>query len=238
MARHKRQFRSGASFQQPVGDLISLDDRRSGRAQRAARGAPAGARPLRPSAPVTFTFDLGSPWTYLAAERVERLFEGLVWRPVAAPDAPAIDRAAVETRARELRMPLVWPDVADTPRGAVRVAALAAEHGCAGPFVVATGRLIFCGGYDVGDPEIIIEAAAAAGLGLEETLHAARDRTWDERLARAAAQASACQDGALPALSVGGRHFCGEHRIPEAVAAHADLRSGRRSQLVPTRGSR
>ncbi len=162
-----------------------------------------------------------------------------MWRPVAPAATPgAVDRHAVERRARELRMPLVWPERVGSARGALRVAALAAAQGCAGAFVVAAGRLVFCGGYDISDPEIMIEAAAVAGLDLDETLRAARDRAWDEPLDRVAGQLAACRADGLPALSVGGRLFCGEHRIPEAVAAHTDLRSGRRSQLLPTRDTR
>jgi 2-hydroxychromene-2-carboxylate isomerase len=185
---------------------------------------------------VRFCFDLASPWTYLAAERVERIFGGLIWHPVAG--AMEIDRRAVETRARELRMPLVWPDQAGSGRSALRVAALAAERGCAAAFVVAAGRLAFCGGYDLDDPEILAEAAAAAGLGLEVALTAAGDHGRDATLERDAALLAARTADVLPALSVGGRLFCGERRIPEAAAAYADLRSSDASRLVPTRGSR
>jgi 2-hydroxychromene-2-carboxylate isomerase len=217
--------------------VISLDQHRAARGGRPARGA-AGARTLRPSAPVTFAFDLGSPWTYLAAERVERLFGDVLWRPV--PGTRRFDeseRAIVELRARELRMPLVWPERVGTSGAAMRVAMLAVELGCAPAFVLAMGRLAFCGGFDVDDPEILAEAAAAAGLGLEEALEAAGDRERDGELERDAALLASRCDGELPALSVGGHLFCGEHRIPEAVAAFADLRSGDASRLLPTRGS-
>ena len=53
-----------------MGDVISLDQRRS------ARLAVAERRPARMK--VTFFFDLASPFTYLAAERVDRLFPA--WR--------------------------------------------------------------------------------------------------------------------------------------------------------------
>jgi len=217
-----------------VGELISLDDRRAARGARPSRGAPTGPRAARSADPVRFCFDLASPWTYLAAERVERLFGGLQWHPVAGD--LDIDRRAVEARARELRMPLVWPEQAGGS-GARRVAALAAERGCAASFVIAAGRLAFCGGYDLDDPEILAEAAAAAGLGLEEALTAAADRVRDVALVRDGGLLAARSADGLPALSVGGRLFCGERRIPEAAAAYADLRSSDRSRLVPTRGS-
>jgi 2-hydroxychromene-2-carboxylate isomerase len=132
-----------------LGELISLAARR---AARAGTGTP----PVRPR--VGFYFDLVSPWTYLAAERVERHFAGVRWRPVV-PDALAPEesdeaaRRAVEQRAAELRLPLVWPENWPTAgRSAIRVASLAAERGRAAPFVLAASRLAFCGGYDLDDP--------------------------------------------------------------------------------------
>lgn len=220
-----------------MGDVISLDQRRAARGSRPVRGA-AGARHLRRSAPVTFAFDLASPWTYLAAERVERLFGDVVWRPV--PGTRPLDgaeRARIELRARELRMPLVWPERVGTTGAAMRVTSLAVELGCAPAFVLAMGRLAFCGGFDVDDPEILAEAAAAAGLGLEEALEAAGDRERDGELERDASLLASRCAGELPALSIGGHLFCGEHRIPEAAAAYADMRSGDSSRLLPTRGS-
>ncbi|MDP9345659.1 MAG: hypothetical protein M3P44_08030, partial [Actinomycetota bacterium] len=65
-----------------MGELISLDERRAARGPASARDA-AWPRHARSAEPVRFCFDLASPWTYLAAERVERLFGGLHWHPVA-----------------------------------------------------------------------------------------------------------------------------------------------------------
>lgn len=64
---------------------------------------------------MTFYFDLASPWTYLAAERVERHFPNVRWQPVipdvlVPEDGDDIARTAVEERAAQLRMPLVWPE--------------------------------------------------------------------------------------------------------------------------------
>ncbi|HEX7301110.1 MAG TPA: DsbA family protein, partial [Solirubrobacteraceae bacterium] len=130
---------------------------------------------------MSFFFDLASPWTYLAAERVERRFAWVRWQPVV-PDALPLEdgeemaRRAVEQRAAELRLPLVWPETwPNAGRRAMRVASLAAERQRAAPFVLAASRLAFCGGYDVDDPEALAEAAAAAGLGLDDCLQAAGD---------------------------------------------------------------
>jgi 2-hydroxychromene-2-carboxylate isomerase len=198
-----------------LGELISLAARR---AARAGTGTP----PVRPR--VSFYFDLLSPWTYLAAERVERQFVGVRWRPVVpdvlAPEESDEDaRRAVELRAEQLRMPLVWPETwPSTGRSALRVASLAAQRGRAAPFVLAASRLAFCGGYDLDDPEALAEAAAAAGLGLDESLKAAGDLRRDGALERGGLRLLAQGADDLPVFVVGHVLFCGERRLGEAAA--------------------
>src|SRR3954464_9489653 len=111
-----------------MGDVIRLDERRTARQV-------AADRPSRLRA--TFFFDLASPFTYLAAERVDRMFPALTWRPALSealhagnPLSASTDReaaqSAAEQRAQQLHMPLVWPDGYPTgARVAMRVAALA-----------------------------------------------------------------------------------------------------------------
>jgi 2-hydroxychromene-2-carboxylate isomerase len=210
-----------------LGELISLAARR---AARAGIGTP----PLRPR--VSFYFDLLSPWTYLAAERVERQFVGVRWRPVVpdvlTPEESDEDaRGVVELRAEQLRMPLVWPDTwPSAGRSAMRVASLAAERGRAAPFVLAASRLAFCGGYDLDDPEALAEAAAAAGLGLEEALKAAGDLRRDGPLERTGLRLLAQGADELPVFVVGHVLFCGERRLGEAAA----MADGRALTAAPT----
>ncbi|MDQ1701199.1 MAG: hypothetical protein QOF57_451 [Frankiaceae bacterium] len=201
-----------------MGNVISLAR------ERAVRAA-SGHQP-RPRA--TFYFDLTSPFTYLAAERVDRHFGDVDWRPVLCDALPAgTDVELAQTRAEILHMPLVWPERYPSGRAAMRVAAMATEEGRAAPFALAAGRLAFCGGFDLDDPEVLAEAAAAAGLALDECLHAAGDRARDAELDRLGR--SLVEHGAdcMPALRIGRDLFCGEHRISEAAAA---LRDGRFSR--------
>ena len=97
-----------------MGDVIMLAERRE--ARRAERE---GRRRERTRA--EFFFDLACPFTYLAAERVERAFDDVVWTPASADAlrrasladdtvAAAAVRKAAEERAAALRMPLVWPE--------------------------------------------------------------------------------------------------------------------------------
>lgn len=169
-------------------------------------------------APTTLYFDLASPETYLVAERVERRLGDAVWRPAVLPElrgAGAADLiAAAQRRARALRMPLVWPDrfPARVP-SAMRVATYACEQGCGPAFAIACGRLAFCGGFDVEDPEILAEAAAAAGLDVDGALAAAREPRRDHQIGIAGRSIGHAGGGALPALEHERRLYCGEPRI-------------------------
>src|SRR5215213_7624806 len=149
----------GGSFAPPhsgkrgqMGDVIRLSERRA--ALRPWR--PAG---LRSRSRAELFFDLACPFTYLVAERIERAFDEVAWRPAYA-DAlcrsslarnawgGASVRRAAEERAAALRLPLVWPErfPAEVP-AAMRVAAYAAEAGRGAAFRVAATRLAFCGGF-------------------------------------------------------------------------------------------
>lgn len=197
-----------------MGEVISLDARR---AQVAARHG----RPARPAA--TFYADLLAPETYLAAEGVDRLFGTVSWVPVPGDTLPAAAedarRASVAARACALRMPLVWPETDLCSPRTLRIATLAAESGALGAFALAIGRLSFCGGFDVDDPEILAEAAAAAGLDLDACLRAAVDASRDVAPRQTAAALAARGVDRLPVLEIGGRMFCGEECLPEALAA-------------------
>lgn len=219
-----------------MGHVISLDERR---AARSVVGDESAAR-----IKATFFFDLASPFTYLAAERVDRLFPGVLWRPAltaaltaGSPLAASVDRdatqQAAEQRAALLHLPLVWPDgFPATARVAMRVASMASsEGGRAAPFVLAASRLAFCGGFDLDDPEVLAEAAAAAGLELPEVLAAAGDRSRDGVLEGTALRLLAQGADRLPVVRVGRALFCGEDRIAEAAAAVRRPRGAGPSQL-------
>lgn len=203
-----------------MGDVISLAGARFARAQGQAVAQRSEGRPPR----ITFYFDLGSPFTYLAAERVDRLFGNLVWRPVLEEvlQVPPPPPEVAEERAHALGLPLVWPDHGPASmRPAMRVASLAAEQGRAAPFVLAASRLAFCGGFELDHPEVLAEAAAAANLGLAECLHAAGDIGRDGAMEAGARKLLAHGADRLPAVRVGRTLFAGEDRVAEAAAAAA-----------------
>lgn len=206
------------------------DHRRPGASS--LRPAPSQGRPA-------FFFDLGCPFSYLEADGIERTLGEVDWVPVSsaaltedsvaagppsggAPSAKrrgsglsrAIRRAA-EQRATELRLPLVWPEhPSPSPLAPLRAAVFAAEHGAASRFALAAGRLVYCGGFDLGDPEVLAEAAAAAGLPLRQTLAAARDSSRDLALHSAARSLTTRGIDQVPVVAAGGtwHHGCGAVR--------------------------
>jgi len=206
---------------QCMGAVTSLDSYRQTAARRSHRTRRLAPRP-------TFYFDLASPYTYLAAERAERMFARLEWLPASSDALQCAtsmgyeERALVAHRAALLGLPLVWPaEPSQRAIGAMRVASLAAERGLGAAFVLAASRLEFCGGYSIDDPEILAEAAAAAGIGLREMLRTAGDIARDGPIEEAGRSLLAAGADRLPTVRLGRLLFCGEERLSEAVAARA-----------------
>jgi 2-hydroxychromene-2-carboxylate isomerase len=190
-----------------MAEVIQLTQRRSDRAALEAHAM----------GPTTLYFDLASPHTYLVAERVERRIGEAVWRPAMLPGPLARGEqlvAEAQQRARALRMPLVWPDrFPSRVPTAMRVATYANEQGCGPAFAIAAGRLAFCGGFDVEDPDILAEAAAAAGLDVDGALAAARDPRRDHQVGMAGRSVGHAGGTLLPALEHERRLYCGEPHI-------------------------
>jgi 2-hydroxychromene-2-carboxylate isomerase len=205
-----------------MGELIDLAQRRDAAQRRTRSREPMLAQ---------LYFDLACPFTYLAAERVERAFAHVTWTPASAEtlqrrsladDRETVDRvrAAAELRAAALRLPIVWPEgYPKAVPAAMRAAAVAAGAGRGGAFVLAAGRLAFCGGFDLDDPEILAEAAAAAGIRLDECLRAAGDARRDGAMEAAGRRLLAAGADRLPVLRIGRSLFWGEQRVGAAAAA-------------------
>ena len=110
---------------------------------------------------------------------MERILGTVDWIPVpgsALPDGARPGwrggrRVSSRRRAsgpRELRLPLVWPDELSAPvPWALRAAAYAAEVGAGSSFALAAARMAFCGGYNLEDPRVLAEVAAASGIAIE-----------------------------------------------------------------------
>ena len=198
-----------------MGDLVVIDDWLADRSRPSADARPA------------FFFDLTCPFSYLTAEKVERALGDVEWIPADAgvlrEGEPPRDleamRAAAEWRALELRLPLVWPErfPASCP-STMAAATRAAEVGACRRFALAASRLAFCGGFDLEDPEILAEAASAAGIHPGECLAAARESQRGEILRATSLGLRSRGVRELPAIRVGQRWFAGESALDEAAA--------------------
>ncbi len=202
-----------------MGELIVIAERLADRSRPDRASRPQPSRTTKPA----FFFELGCPFSYLAAERVERLLGDVDWIPTTGLGGrhecgPEL-RASAERRAAELRLPLLWPErfPASVP-GALRAAVRAGQAGAGARFALAVVRLAFCGGFDLEDPEVLAEAAAAAGLTLDECLEAASDASLDLELEATSSGLIAQGVRQLPAVRVGKQFYDGERRLAEVAA--------------------
>ena len=201
-----------------MGDLIDLQLRRARRAQ---------AVRLEP----VFYFDVTSPMSYLAAERVERSLGQIDWVAIDGSalrggDADVTDdeltRAGAELQAQAMRLPLIWPEpFSDGGARARRAASFACELGAGAAFALAAGRLAYCGGFDLDDPETLAEAAAAAGVPLTACLEAAAETWRDDELRELGRSLWAEGVSEIPVISVGKHWFRG---VAGLMTAGAQLR--------------
>ncbi|HTA16051.1 MAG TPA: 2-hydroxychromene-2-carboxylate isomerase [Solirubrobacteraceae bacterium] len=186
----------------------------------------------------TFYYDLGSPFAYLAAERLDRaLPEPAVWQPVSLgalfkltgrsswalgePRGRQAGMAEVERRAQLCGLPPVrWPD--PWPSNylyAMRAATYAFQVGSGREFTMQAFRHAFAEGNDLAIPEQVLKAAEQAGLDP----HAVDDATRDPeiKLALRAATDAAHAHGVfgVPTVAIGDELYWGDDRLQDAAAA-------------------
>jgi 2-hydroxychromene-2-carboxylate isomerase len=188
----------------------------------------------------TFYFDLGSPYAYLAAERVSGLFteaelEQPEWVPVllgglfarfgrgswSQTPARAEGIAEVERRASAYGLaPIVWPDPwpANTLT-AMRVANLAKQTGRTVSFSLAAFRQAFAAGRDLGDADNVMIAGAACELHPRALLKAVQTEIVKNALREATDRAGDLGVEGVPALVVGEQVFWGDDRLEEGLEA-------------------
>ena len=191
----------------------------------------AGERPV-------FYFDLGSPYAYLAAERVNHVLPVVpVWQPILlggiwqhtgggswslTPGAGA-GIAEVERRAQERGLqPLVWPDPWPTPTlVAMRAATFAQQAGRTVAFALAAFRQAFAAGRDLSMADNVLIAAAACELHPNAVLKGVETKSVKDRLRAATDEAAARGVVGVPTVAVGDELFWGDDRLEEAAAALA-----------------
>ncbi|MEA2142817.1 MAG: hypothetical protein QOI64_1247 [Solirubrobacteraceae bacterium] len=186
-----------------------------------------------------FYYDLGSPFSWLAAERVNSTLPVPPrWQPVllgglfklhlrgswGETDEREAGMAEVERRARERGLPpLRWPDPwPGNMLFAMRAATYTAQIGRAVAFSLAAFRQAFAGGRDLGDPDNVMIAAAACELHPRALQAAVESRAVKDALRSATEQAAERGVIGVPTVAVGDRLFWGDDRLEEAAAALRD----------------
>lgn len=182
-----------------------------------------------------FHFDLGSPESYLAAERVMAELPVVPeWVPILAAGLPGgggagdaathARRAAVEAQAAQqhvqaIRWPAVWPG---DSRQAMVAATYAKQIGRAVAFSLAAFRQAFAGGRDLADADTILIAAAACEMHPKAVLKALERASIGAELDAATGEAAAAGVRELPAIRVGAQVFAGMQAVEQAAAALAE----------------
>jgi 2-hydroxychromene-2-carboxylate isomerase len=194
----------------------------------------------------TFFYDLGSPYAYLAAERVHALFAEAggkppEWQPIllgglfkrfgrdswANGSGREEGMREVERRAAAYGLPPIeWPrPFPGNTLVAMRAATYAKELGRAVSFSLAAFRQAFAAGRDLSEPDNVVLSAAASELH-PRALLAALER---DSVKRALRDATECAGDlgvrGVPSIVVGGEVFWGDDRLAEAVAQATRPRS-------------
>ena len=190
----------------------------------------------------TFYFDLGSPYAYLAAERVNALFAEAgagvpEWQPILLgglfkrfgrdswANGPGrkqgmreIERRASARGLPPIRWPEPWPG---NTLLAMRAATFAKEIGRTVSFSLAAFRQAFAAGRDLTEPDSVLLAAAAAEMH-PRALVAAIQRTSTKQALRAATEdAGNLGVRGVPTIVVEDAVFWGDDRLEAAVEAVA-----------------
>ena len=186
----------------------------------------------------TFYFDLGSPYSYLAAERVNSLFdEPPEWQPILLgalfkihgrdswANGPEREDGIreVERRAAEYGLPAVrWPDPwPGNTLYAMRAATFAKQIGKAVSFSLAGFRQAFAAGRDLSEPDNVMIAAAACELHPNALTKAVESQGVKDALRSATEEAAARGVIGVPSVVVGDQVFWGDDKLQDAAEAAA-----------------
>ena len=183
-----------------------------------------------------FYYDLGSPYAYLAAERLHQVLpEPPVWQPIllggiwqhtgggswSLTDKRAEGMAEVEARAERYGLPPVrWPEGwPNNTLKAMRAATFAQQAGRAVAFSLAAFRQAFAGGKDLSEVDNVLIAAAACELHPNAVLKGIETQSVKDRLKAATQEAIDRGVQGVPTIAVGDELFWGDDRLEEAAAA-------------------
>jgi len=183
-----------------------------------------------------FYYDLGSPYSYLTAERVQQALPVVpLWQPIllggiwqqsggqswGVTDEREAGQQEVERRASEYGlMPVRWPEGwPNNTLKAMRVATFAQTIGRAVAFSLAAFRQAFAGGRDLSDVDNVLIAAAACELHPNAILKALETQSVKDKLREATAEAYERGVRGVPTIAVGDELFYGDDRLEDAASA-------------------
>ncbi len=183
-----------------------------------------------------FYYDLGSPYAWLAAERIHHVLPQVpVWQPIllggiwqqsggrswGITDKRDEGMREIERRADEYGLlPVKWPD--DWPTNtlkAMRAAVFAQQAGRAVAYSLAAFRQAFAAGRDLADLDNVLIAAAACELHPNAVLKGIELQSTKDRLKQATQDAYDRGVRGVPSVAVGDQVFWGDDRLEEAAAA-------------------
>ncbi len=198
-----------------------------------------------PMPPITFYFDLGSPFAYLAAERLHTLLpETVQWQPVllgglfrltgrsswALGDYQRRQAGMADIERRALAYglpPMRWPDPwpADYLT-AMRATTYAFSVGRGRDFTMRAYRDAFQRGSELSVAENVLQSAARAGLDPDAVRAGASDPEIKQALRDATDAAYDRGVFGVPTIAIGDELFWGDDRLEDA-AAHLQAASDR-----------
>ncbi len=187
-----------------------------------------------------FVYDLGSPYAYLSAERINAAFveagaQTPEWQPVLlgglfkrfersswglGPDRETGMRECERRASAHGLPPIAWPE--GWPSNylfAMRVAIYAKELGKTVSFSLAAFRQAFAAGRDLSVPDNVLIAAAAAEMHPRAIQSAVKRTAIKERLRVATDAAAERGVRGVPSIVVGEQVFWGDDQLHAAIAA-------------------
>ncbi|HEV7942875.1 MAG TPA: DsbA family protein [Solirubrobacteraceae bacterium] len=191
-----------------------------------------------------FYFDLGSPYAYLAAERLHTVLpEPILWQPILLGgvfgltgrsswalgdhERRAAGMAIVEARAQTYSLPpMRWPDPWPSDYlYAMRATTYAFSIGLGRDFTMRAFRDAFQGGVDLAIPANVLRAAAEVGIDAAQIEAAVADPQIKQALRDATDAAFELGVIGVPTFAIGEQTFWGDDRLPDA-AAHLSASAG------------
>jgi 2-hydroxychromene-2-carboxylate isomerase len=183
-----------------------------------------------------FYYDLGSPYSWLTAERIHQVLPvTAVWQPIllggiwqqtggqswGITDERDAGMREVERRATEYGLlPVKWPDGwPNNTLGAMRAAIFAQQTGRTVAFSLAAFRQAFAAGKDLSDLDNVLIAAAACELHPKAVLKGIELQSTKDRLREETQIAYDRGVRGVPSVVAGDEVFWGDDRLEDAAKA-------------------